>query len=126
MRDLLRAGGSGLILVVIMFGGGIVLWVGVPLGWLYIGSQVQGATGSVGTAIGVMMIGVLVSIVVIVAALGWLNRKHVELREARGVDTHGQTALEAVMTISAIVAVLAFGVWFFIFQGPGPMIAPRN
>ena len=40
-----------------MLGGGIVLWVGVPVGWLYIGSQVQASTGSLGTAMGVMMSG---------------------------------------------------------------------
>ena len=126
MRNLLRTGASGLVLVSIMLGGGLVLWIGVPITWLYIGSQVQGETGSVGTALAVMFIGSVVSIVVIVALLGWLNRKHVELREARGLESHGQTALEAVMTVSAVIAVLAFGVWFFLIEGPGPSIAPRN
>jgi heme/copper-type cytochrome/quinol oxidase subunit 2 len=126
MRNLLRTGGSGLILLVIMLGGGLFLWVGVPLAWLYIGSQVQGSTGSVGAALGVMMVGVLVSIVAVVTGLAWLNRKHVELREARGLETHGQTALEAVMTVSAIVAIVAFSIWFFVIQGPGPQLAPQN
>jgi bacteriorhodopsin len=126
MRNLLRTGASGLVLIAIMLGGGLVLWMGVPIAWLYIGSQVQGETGSVGTALAVMFLGVIVSIVVIVTLLGWLNRKHVELREARGLESHGQTALEAVMTVSAVIAVLAFGVWFFLIEGPGPSIAPRN
>ena len=126
MRNLLRTGASGLVLVSIMLGGGLVLWIGVPIAWLYIGSQVQAETGSVGAALAVMFIGSVVSIVVIVALLGWLNRKHVELREARGLESHGQTALEAVMTVSAVIAVLAFGVWFFLIEGPGPSIAPRN
>ncbi len=126
MRNLLRAGGSGLILMVIMLGGGIVLWVGVPAAWLYIGSQVQGKTNSVGTALGVMFVGAIASVIAVVAALGWLNRKHLELREARGLESHGQTALEAVMTISAVVALIAFGIWFFLIEGPGPSLAPRN
>src|SRR5919197_4505941 len=113
MRNLLRTGGSGLILLVIMLGGGILLWVGVPLGWLYVGSQVQGKTNSIGAALGVMFVGVLASIAAIVPVLGWLNRKHVELREARGLESHGQTVLEAVMTVSAVIAVIAFGIWFF-------------
>jgi heme/copper-type cytochrome/quinol oxidase subunit 2 len=124
MRNLLRAGASGLILVIIMLGAGLVLWIGVPLGWLYIGSQVQGASDSLGLAILVMMVGVLVSIVVIVPALGWLNKKHVELREARGHEIHGQTALEAVMTVCVVIAVLGFIVWFFVIEGPGPSLAP--
>jgi heme/copper-type cytochrome/quinol oxidase subunit 2 len=126
MRNLLRAGASGLIVLVMMLGGGLVLWIGVPLGWLYIGSQIQGATQSLGLAILVMMVGVLVSILVIVPGLGWLNRKHLELREARGLETHGQTALEAVMTVSVAIAVLAFLVWFFVIEGPGPSLAPQN
>ena len=126
MRNMLRAGASGLILVLMMFGAGLVLWIGVPLGWLYIGSQVQGASESLGLAILVMMVGVLASIAVIVPALGWLNRKHLELREARGLESHGQTALEAVMTVSVVVAVIAFAIWFFLIEGPGPSLAPQN
>ena len=126
MRNLLRAGASGLILVLMMLGAGLVLWIGVPVAWLYIGSQIQASTGSVGTAIGVMMVGVVVSILLIVPVLGWLNKKHLDLREARGLETHGGTALEAVMTISVFVAVIAFAVWFFLIEGPGPSLAPRN
>jgi heme/copper-type cytochrome/quinol oxidase subunit 2 len=125
MRNLLRAGASGVLVLLMMLGAGLVLWIGVPLGWLYVGSQVQGATDSVGTAILVMLVGVVVSIVAVVPILGWLNRKHLELREARGLDTHGQTALEAVMTVSVVVAVLVFVVWFFVIVGPGPSLAPR-
>jgi heme/copper-type cytochrome/quinol oxidase subunit 2 len=125
VRNLLRAGASGVLLVLMMLGAGLVLWIGVPLGWLYIGSQVQGATDSVGTAILVMLVGVVASIVAVVPILGWLNRKHLELRAARGLDTHGQTALEAVMTVSVVIAVLAFVIWFFVIVGPGPSLAPR-
>ena len=126
MRNLLRAGASGLILLVMMLGAGLVLWIAVPLGWLWIGGQVQGATNSLGTAMFVMMVGVLVSIALIVPTLGWLNRKHLQLREARGLDSHGATALEAMMTVSAVIAVIAFVVWFFVIAGPGPSLAPQN
>jgi ABC-type uncharacterized transport system permease subunit len=125
MRNFLRAGASGLLVLLMMLGAGLVLWIGVPLAWLYIGSQVQGATDSVGTAIAVMLVGVVVSILAVVPILGWLNRKHLELRAARGLETHGQTALEAVMTVSVVIAVLAFVVWFFVIVGPGPSLAPR-
>ncbi len=50
-----------------------------------------------------------------------------ELREARGLEDHGQTALEAVMTVSAGVAIVGFGVWFFLFSGSSPApVEPRN
>lgn len=120
-RSFTLTGASGLILVLIMLGGGLLLWVGVPVGWLYVGSQVQGETGSLGAALAVMMVGVLVSILVIVPVLGWLNHKHSELRVARGLDDHGQTALEAVMTVSAGIAIVGVGVWFLFFSGASPL-----
>jgi heme/copper-type cytochrome/quinol oxidase subunit 2 len=126
MRNLLRAGASGVLLVLMMLGAGLVLWIGVPVAWLYIGAQVQGKTDSIGAALAVMMVGVIVSILLILPVLGWLNRKHLELREARGLDTHGATALEAVMTVSVAIAVIAFSVWFFLIAGPGPSLAPSN
>jgi heme/copper-type cytochrome/quinol oxidase subunit 2 len=126
LRNLLRTGGSGLLIVMMMLGGGILLWVGMPVGWLYVGGQVQSKTNSLGAALGVMFVGVLASIVAIVPALGWLNSKHMDLRESRGLESHGQTVLEAVMTVSAVIAVIAFGIWFFVIEGPGPSIAPRN
>jgi heme/copper-type cytochrome/quinol oxidase subunit 2 len=125
MRNLLRTGGSGLLLILIMLGGGIVLWAGVPVFWLWVGSQIQGKTHSLGAALAAMFVGVLASIFAIVPALGWLNRKHSDLREARGLESYGNTALEAVMTVSAVIAVVAFGFWFFIIEGPGPSLAPR-
>ena len=121
MRGLLRTGGSGLLLVAIMLGGGLVLWVAIPLGWLYVGSQVQGSTHSLGTALVVMMVGVVASIAIVVPILGWLNRKHSELRVARGLDDHGQTALEGVMTVSAMIALVGFAAWFFLFSGSSPL-----
>jgi len=125
MGNLLRTGVSGVLLLLIMLGGGLVLWVGVPVAWLYIGSQVQAKTDSLGLALAAMFAGVLVSIVAVVYALGWLNAKHADLREARGLESHGNTALEGVMTISAVIAVVGFGIWFFLIEGPGPSLAPR-
>ena len=114
-------GAAGAALVAVMMVGGLALWVGVPLGWLYLGSLVQASTGSLGAAMAVMMVGVLVSIFVIVSLLGWVNHRHSHLRVARGLDDHGQTALEAVMTVSAGVAIVGFGAWFFLFSGASPL-----
>jgi len=119
--ELLRRGGSGVLLVLITLGGGIGLWVGVPLAWLYIGSLVQGQTHSLGTALAVMMAGVAASIAGVVSILVWLSRKHADLREARGLEHHGLTALEGVMTVSAGVALVVFGAWFFLFAGSSPL-----
>ena len=52
MRGLLRTGAGALLVVLIMFIGSLVLWVGTPLLWLWVASQIQGATQSLGTALG--------------------------------------------------------------------------
>jgi hypothetical protein len=121
VRRALRTGGSGVLLIVIMLGGGVLLWVGVPVAWLYIGGQVQGSTGSLGAAVATMMAGAIVSIALIVPVLAWLSHKHGELRERRGLEAHGQVVLEAVMTVSAGIALVAFGAWFFLFSGASPL-----
>jgi hypothetical protein len=126
MRDPLRLGASAALVLLIMLGGSLVLWVGVPLGWLYVGSQVQAETDSVSAAIGAMLIGAPLTILVIVKLLQWLNVKHMELRAARGHEVGGQGALEAVMVVSAFVALAGFIFWFFILTGPGPSLAPQN
>ena len=107
-----------------MFAGALTLWVGVPLAWLYVGSQVQAETNSLGTALAVMFVGVAISIAAIVSLLLRLNRRHAELREARGLESYGQTALEAAMSISAGIAIVGFGAWFFLFSGSSPL--PTN
>jgi hypothetical protein len=107
-----------------MFAGALALWVGVPLGWLYVGSQVQAETDSLGTALAAMFVGVAVSIAAIVWLLLRLNRSYEEMREARGLETYGQTALEAVMSISAGIAIVGFAAWFFLFSGSSPL--PTN
>jgi hypothetical protein len=120
LRSAAVAAESATLLVVIMFFGSLVLWVGVPVGWLWIGSRIQ-PTGGLATAIGAMMIGMLITIAALVTFLAWVNRKHAELQEARGSVAGQATALELVLVASAVFAVLGFGVWFFGFSGSSPI-----
>lgn len=124
LRGAIAAGASAVLVVVIMVFASVVLWGAVPLGWLWIGSQIQGSTQNIGLAIMVMMAGVLVSVVLIAIGLAWLNRLHLRLLEARGIERQ-YNVLEAVMIVSALVVVVAFSVWFFGFEGPGPSLAPK-
>jgi hypothetical protein len=111
---------SATLLVVIMFFGSLVLWVGVPVAWLWIGSRIQ-PTGGLATAVGAMMIGMLLTVALLVTFLAWVNRKHVELQEARGIGGGQATVLELVLVASAVVAILGFGIWFFGFSGASPI-----
>jgi hypothetical protein len=121
----LNYGASAVLTGVIMVGASLLLWIGVPAGWLWIGSQIQGSTGSIGTAIAVMLIGAVISIVALAWVLGRLNRVHEHLREARGAK-EGPPLLEVVLVVTAAIALIGFAIWFFVFAGPGPELAPRS
>ena len=126
MRKLLQTGESAALMLTIMFFGGLVLWVGVPVGALYAGSKVQAATDSIGIAVVAMAFVVIGALFGLVPLLGWLNRKHMEVRVARGHQDLGQAALEGVMVVSAALALLAFVVWFILSGGePFPVSGGR-
>jgi uncharacterized membrane protein YbhN (UPF0104 family) len=107
------------LLVALMFGGCLGLLVGVPLGWLWVGSQVQAGTDSAGAALGVMMLGMIASIALLVLLLGWLNRLHIEVEAARGHHIRG-SALERALVACAVVAMIACAVWFVGWSGSAP------
>jgi heme/copper-type cytochrome/quinol oxidase subunit 2 len=121
-----RGGASALLAAAMMIIGSLVLWVGVPIGWLWVGSQIQAESDSIGTAIGVMLIGVVVSVILLAMLLMRLNRWHEHLRESAGRPQRETSLLELVLVVTAGIAVVAFGVWFFVFTGPGPTLAPSN
>lgn len=121
MRGLLRSGESAAMLA-LMFAGAFALWIGVPVLWLWVGSRVQEATDSVGAALGVMFVGAVVTIGGMVPLLGRLNEAYAHLREARGRESFGQAPLEAVLVVSAVVALVLFIAWFVVDGGaPNPV-----
>jgi hypothetical protein len=112
---------SAALFMALMFMGGVGLWIGVPVAWLFVAGRVQGATSSLGAALGVALLGLVVSIGVAMRVLHWLARKHNAAREARGLEDLGWAPLEGVMVLSAFLALIAFGVWFFFFAGAEPL-----
>jgi hypothetical protein len=121
MRQVLRTGMGAALVVLIMFIGSLVLWVGTPLLWLWVGSQIQGATDSLGAALGSMFIGVVVTIAGVAALLAKLSNTYRSNRQARGLDDPGHLVLEGVLVVSAGVTGTAFVVWFLFFAGASPI-----
>ena len=78
MRDMLRTGAGAALVVLIMFIGSLVLWIGTPLLWLWVGSQIQGATSSLGAALGAMFVGVIATIAVLANILAKLSNVYRE------------------------------------------------
>jgi hypothetical protein len=121
MRDLLRTGAGATLVLLIMIIGSLVLWIGTPLLWLWVGSQVQGATASLGTALGVSFIGVVATIMLLAGVLAKLSNVYQANRRARGLDDTGHYVLETVLVVSAGITLAAFVVWFFFFAGASPV-----
>ena len=121
MRELLRTGAGAILVVLIMVIGSLVLWVGAPLLWLWLGSQIEGATSSLGASIGAAFLGAVLTIVLVAAVLSKLSNVYRANRQSRGLGDPGHFVLEVVLVISAGVALVAFVVWFFFLAGAEPL-----
>jgi hypothetical protein len=120
-------------LIALMAVGSIFLWIGIPVGWLWIGSQVQSDSGqaSFGLYLGVLL-GIIVSMVAMGKLLSSLNGVYGRLtgsevvrvrmpwhRSLRG-EQEGRAPrqiLDVVMVISVMTAGFAFLIWFLFFAG---------
>ncbi len=96
-----------------------------PLGWLWIGSQVDYLTGYVTAGIGTVMLGCLASLMLTMAGAKRVDHAWKLVRRAAG-HRQEQGALERIFAASVGVAAVAFTFWFLIIQGPGPTFAPSN
>ena len=121
MRNLLRTGIGAMLVLLIMFIGSLGLWVGTPVLWLWVGSQIQGSTQSLGAAIGAAFVGVVLTIALLALLLAKLSNVYRANCQARGLDDPGHLVLEGVLVVSAGVTLAAFVVWFFFLAGANPV-----
>jgi hypothetical protein len=121
------------LLVALMAVGSILLWLGIPVGWLYLASRiVKSSQPSLGPYV-LVLVGIPVSMVVVGKALSRLDRAYGDvtgttptgrmrspwMKSMRGERDSGRprTVLDVVMVWSVAVALLSFAVWFFVFAG---------
>jgi fumarate reductase subunit D len=96
-----------------------------PLGWLWVGSQVQYLTGYVTAGIGTVLLGCLASLMLTMALAKRVDHAWKLVRRAAG-HRQERGALERIFTVSVAIALLVFVFWFFVIQGPGPTLAPSS
>ena len=121
VRPVLRTGAGAMLVVAIMFIGSLVLWVGTPLLWLWIGGQIQGATESLGTALAAAFLGVVVTVTALASVLARLSEVYRTNCLSRGLSDPGHVMLEGVLVVSAGLTVAAFVIWFFFLAGTSPV-----
>ena len=123
------------LLVLVMAAGSILMWIGVPVFWLWLASRmVDSSQPSLGPY-ALVMVGIVGSMIVIGKGLGAINHLHMDItgnlpdkreqtiwlrsmRAEREVKRH-TGVLGIVMAWSVSVALLVFGAWFFLFAEGG-------
>jgi hypothetical protein len=96
----------------------LLCWGPIPLGCLWIGSQVDYLSGSVSFGILVSFIGLLVFLFGALAILRRLDQAWILVRRAAGHDQR-TGALGRVFAITAVICALIFTFWFVVINGPG-------
>jgi hypothetical protein len=121
-------------LIALMAFGSFVLWIGSPIGWLWIASQMQKDSQAVGFGPYVVVLaGIAITAVVLAKLLQRLNRVYgvvdgagepvrVVLPWHRGLRSENEgrpprTVLDVVMVISVAIGFVAMAIWFFFFAG---------
>ena len=111
------------------------LAIGIPLAWVWVGSQVQGGTSPTGTAIVTVIVGLTMSYAVVAVIAAWLKGRvdgageryrflwNRSLSEER-YNPASTTFLETVLIAATIVVALIIVVWFFAFGNPGVPVTP--
>ena len=124
---------AALMLVLIMALGSVVMWIGVPLGLIYLASRIaDSSTPSAGPYL-LILLGLPVGMALVGKCLGILDRLHGRLTgrldggprratwlrsmRAERTSTHRGGVLDQVMIVSVGLALLVFVVWFFGFAG---------
>lgn len=110
---------------------GAVVGLGVPLLWIWVGSQFQGGTAPSWTAFVVVHVGMIGSLMLIAgffsfivarskernrARVDWMRGQSEERRRDTFSDTH---PLEMIIFFAVFVDFIAFICWFFFFADPG-------
>jgi hypothetical protein len=120
-------------LILLMAVGSVFLWIGIPVGWVWIASRtVKSSQPSLGPYV-LVLLATPVSMWIWGKFLFRLNAVYSRMtgqthevrtqlpwhRSMRGerVVSRPTTVLDLVMIVSVSVALIAFGIWFFFFAG---------
>ena len=122
-----------LFLIALMAIGSVVMWIGVPVGLIYLASRLADSSKpSMGPYV-LILLGLVVGMMAVGKLLGALDRYHGRItglddgkpeqaawmKSMRGdrERKRRRSVLDSVMIISVGVALLLFGIWFFAFAG---------
>jgi small-conductance mechanosensitive channel len=103
----------------------LLCWGPIPLACLWIGSQADYLTGSVGMGILIAFVGLFVMLFGALSLLKRLDNSWILVRRAAGHDQR-TGVLGRVFAITAAVCAAAFVLWFVVIHGPGSSVVSGN
>jgi hypothetical protein len=123
-----------LVLVLLMAAGSIVMWVGLPLGLIWLASAITDSSQPTLGPYLLILIGLPVGMFAIGKLLGSLDRMHgritgrlddgpqraawlQSMRDERGPRRKRRSVLDTVMIVSVLAAVVVGAIWFIAFAG---------
>ena len=127
----IRHGVHSTMTTVLVIAFGAVVGVGVPLLWIWIGSQTQHTTAPSATAFAVVLVGIVFTLLLIGGFLSyfadrsrsrqrrrsdWMRGLSEERKRDSFSDVH---PLELIIFCAVFVDFIVFLVWFFAFADPG-------
>ena len=123
-----------IVLVLLMAAGSVVMWIGLPLGLIWVASALTDSSQpSMGPYL-LILIGLPIGMFAIGKALGGLDRAHGQItgriddgprraawlqsmRDERGPRRKQRSVLDTVMIVSVVLALVVGGIWFLAFAG---------
>jgi hypothetical protein len=131
-RSIVRTPAAALVLL-LMAVGSVLLWIAIPVGWVWIASQIVDSSQPTFGPYLLILVAVPVSMYIAGKLLFRLDAVYARLtgrddevrlqmpwhKSMRGEreTVHKPTVLEAVMIVSVSLALLSFAFWFFVFAG---------
>jgi hypothetical protein len=103
----------------------LLCWGPIPLACLWVGSQIDYLSGSVGIGILVSFVALFVLLFGSLSLLKRLDQAWILMRRAAGHDQRSGV-MGRIFGITAAVCGLAFAFWFVVIHGPGSITMSGN
>jgi hypothetical protein len=123
-----------IVLVLLMAAGSVVMWIGVPLGLIWLASSLtESSQPSLGPYL-LILVGLPIGMFAVGKVLGMLDRAHgritgrtdegpqraawmQSMRDERSTHRRQRSVLDTVMIVSVLVAIVVGAIWFIAFAG---------
>jgi hypothetical protein len=106
-----------LILLAIEVVGSLLMWLPIPLAWMWVGAEVYRVThGSLAADMGLSFCGFVASTCLAMKTLGHVDQMWIALRQRAGYRQK-DGALTRVVVVSATFGIVLFALWFNFFGG---------